>query len=241
MNKTAAIATALACILLCVACAHKNKQQKGTSADTRNSKTHSTSTFTDTRDGKTHNTSTFTDTRDGKKYKIVKIGNQVWMAENLNYEASCCKCYENKTAYCDKYGRLYDWNAAMKACPKGWHLPSKAEWEALVTIAGGEKTASKYLKATKGWNDYEGKPYNGEDKFGFSALPGGYGILVSNHFKNVDYSGHWWSSSEINRSDAYAMYIHHSLEHVYYNDGDKIGSYSVRCLQDPAPPKGTAK
>ena len=106
-----------------------------------------------------------------KTYKTVKIGEQVWMAENLNYEVGG-KCYgEGGKVYnqeTKKYGRLYNWETAMRACTKNWHLPSKEEWEILVVAVGGEKTASKYLKATSGW---ERKYCNGEDKFGFSALP----------------------------------------------------------------------
>jgi len=144
-------------------------------------------------------------------YKTVKIGEQVWMAENLNYKIAycdkygCSKCYEDKTAYCDKYGRLYNWETAMKSCPAGWHLPSKAEWEVLVTTAGGEKIAGKYLKATSGWNDYAGKSGNGEDKFGFSALPGGFG----------------------NSSGGFGL-----AGCVGYGYSDKILLFSVRCLQD---------
>jgi len=120
---------------------------------------------------------TFADARDGKKYKSVKIGTQTWMAENLNYEVKgffvkgVNKCYENKESNCDKYGRLYDWNTAKTACPKGWHLPSKEEWETLTAAIGGEKTEGKHLKAKSGWN----KDGNGLDSYGFSALPGSRG------------------------------------------------------------------
>jgi hypothetical protein len=93
----------------------------------------------------------FTDTRDGKVYKTVKIGNQIWMAENLNYEAEGSKCYDNNPANGQKYGRLYDWETAKKACPPGWHLPSDAEWQELVDFAGGKEIAGKKLKAVSWW------------------------------------------------------------------------------------------
>lgn len=108
------------------------------------------------------------DSRDGQTYKYVKIGNQVWMAENLNYETANSYCYNDNSTNCEKYGRLYEWSAALNACPIGWHLPSDADFEILVEAVGGENVAGKNLKSTTGW-DLCG---NGVD-FGFNALPGG--------------------------------------------------------------------
>ncbi|MGM9985270.1 MAG: fibrobacter succinogenes major paralogous domain-containing protein, partial [Fibrobacter intestinalis] len=91
------------------------------------------------------------DPRDGKTYRTVEIGKQVWMAENLNYEMDGSYCYDNEATNCQKYGRLYTWAAAMQACPEGWHLPSEAEWETLITAVGGEDVAGLKLKSTSGW------------------------------------------------------------------------------------------
>jgi len=113
---------------------------------------------------------TFTDPRDGKVYKTVKIGEQIWMAENLNYECEGSVCYNNDPANGEKYGRLYDLETAKKACPPGWHLPTMPEWNTLIREIGGIEMAGKYLKAQSGWHN----DCNGTDKFGFSALPGGY-------------------------------------------------------------------
>ncbi len=168
-----------------------------------------------------------TDSRDGKKYKVVKIGNQTWMAENLNYDASGSKCYDNKPANCAKYGRLYNWNTAMSACPSGWHLPSKSEYEVLDRAVGGEKVAGKKLKSKSGWKDNG----NGTDEFGFAALPGGNGGSVGS-FYSAGLSGYWWSASEYDANDAYLRFMAYGYEGAYLVNYDKSNLFSVRCLRD---------
>ncbi|MDR0515694.1 MAG: fibrobacter succinogenes major paralogous domain-containing protein [Fibromonadaceae bacterium] len=188
--------------------------------------------------------STFTDTRDGKKYNTVKIGEQVWMAENLNYDAEGNRCYNDSISYCDKYGRLYDWATAMKACPKGWHLPSNAEWDKLLRFvddtSGTESpyhsktTAGKHLRLTSGWNEL-GSGWdefnNGEDTYGFSALPGGCGDSGVG-FYGVDYKVYWWSSSEHSSESAYYLDMLYTSEGASFNKHSKDYLRSVRCVKD---------
>jgi uncharacterized protein (TIGR02145 family) len=134
---------------------------------------------------------TFKDSRDGKTYKTVKVGGKTWMAENLNFAADGSKCYENNAGNCEKYGRLYTWEAAKKACPAGWHLPSDAEWTALTDAVGGGSVAGTKLKSNSGWANNG----NGTDEYGFAALPGGDGNSDGN-FNDAGNIGYWWSSTE---------------------------------------------
>jgi len=169
----------------------------------------------------------FKDSRDDKIYRIVKIGNQIWMAANLNYNASGSKCYGNQESNCQKYGRLYDWNTAKTACPKGWHLPTKDEYGKLDNFVGGANTAGKFLKATSGWNNNG----NGQDTHGFAALPGGYGSS-NGDFGSVGNFGYWWSAMEYSSINAYYRRMYYGGEYVDYYDYYKDFLYSVRCLQD---------
>jgi len=159
--------------------------------------------------------------------QTVKIGNQTWMAENLNYKTAESWCYNNSPDSCAKYGRLYTYVSAKKACPSGWHLPTRNEWDALVDYAGGGVTAGGKLKAASGWND-DG---NGTDQYGFSALPGGY-RYASGDFGHSGRYGGWWTAPEYGND--YARYRHIDYNHsdVYeYGSYDK-GAFSARCLQD---------
>lgn len=175
-------------------------------------------------------TSEMKDARDGQIYKTVKIGNQVWMAENLNYKAKDSHCYQNKSVNCKKYGRFYTWKAAQKACPAGWHVPGKNDFNTLIATIGGDNVAGKKLKSTHGW--YEN--HNGTNDYGFNALPAG------GYYGNEDGWGFlggfasFWSStgSEDYRSSAFYLSLY------YLNDDAKVNSISkdlwlaIRCLKD---------
>jgi uncharacterized protein (TIGR02145 family) len=196
-------------------------------------------------------------TYDGKTYKTVKIGNQTWFAENLNYAVEGSKCYGEggevdvydytteesvrKTlsaseiqSNCAKYGRLYDWSTAKIACPSGWHLPNDAEWVVLVNYAGGSETAGTKLKSSTGWNSYEGVSGNGKNNYGFSALPGGVGDNDGDFF-SIGYYGYWWSATEAedNAQSAWNMSMASGIDIVYRNYRyEKTTMLSVRCVQD---------
>jgi uncharacterized protein (TIGR02145 family) len=176
---------------------------------------------------------TFTDSRDGKEYKTVKIGEQTWMAENLNYDLKCSGCYNNDPANCGKYGRLYDWGAARRACPKGWHVPSNDEWDILYKFVAGventespSETAAKYLKAKSGWNESG----NGEDKYGFSALPGG--IAWFDSYSNAGDSARWWS--DYGSYNVYGRIMQYHYNDAYWTTPEGDNYFSIRCLQNGA-------
>jgi uncharacterized protein (TIGR02145 family) len=164
---------------------------------------------------------TFTDSRDSKEYKTVVICSQTWLAKNLNYNASSSRCYGNLDSNCDTYGRLYDWNTAITACPSGWHLPSRAEWTVLTDSIS--KPGLK-LKATDGWKNGG----NGTNDYGFSALPGGN---CYNNCSNIDSRGYWWSSTD-NSTGAWYMYIDGSSDYANEMSGIISQLYSVRCVKD---------
>jgi len=198
----------------------------------------------------------FIDSRDGNTYRTVTIGSQVWMAENLKYLPEVHSNDEfdhrNSPGYgvfgyngsnlaeakshpnYNSYGVLYNWDAAMSACPSGWRLPSATEWDALENFikndglvdAGWEGNA---LKATRGWNC--GVP--GTDNYGFTALAGGVRSADGLFYDTGLYSN-WWTST-VGSNDCCAAY--RSLVCTYgmissSSGGNKFGGFYVRCIRD---------
>ena len=197
------------------------------------------------------------DERDGKTYKTVKIGNQVWMAENLNYAGGGIgHCYEDVPENCEAGGRLYKWDVAKTVCPEGWHLPSKAEFDTLLSFVKREYeeeqcSLANMFKATSGW-DYGGQ---GCDKTGFSAVPAGGKHIESYRspeYNHAGYTAYFLTSTEHSADEVYIMQLNSEMyigESVVYGvslvydyestslEGwphykTKKSEFSVRCLKD---------
>ncbi|MDR0516051.1 MAG: hypothetical protein LBH25_03305 [Fibromonadaceae bacterium] len=169
-------------------------------------------------------------------------------------------CYNNQPTNCDIYGRLYDWATAMNVssncnnfssctvyskhrgiCPSGWHIPSNAEWETLLRYVDGgsgtssngyynSPTAGKDLKTTSGWNDYQGSSGNGTNKYGFSALPGGY-LSSDNIFSGAGNIGRWWSATQ-NDYIAVSRSVSYDKENANWGYFYKNAPCYVRCIKD---------
>lgn len=201
-----------------------------------------------------------TDDRDGQTYKTVKIGDQWWMAENLNFETENSWCGGGsgmREGDCSVYGRLYTWAAAVDSiylaeqglicgygvepcdlvtkvcgiCPKGWHLPSEVEFESLIEIVGGQSSAGEMLKSASGWNENFGENGNGIDAYGFSALPSGF---RSDHGSFI-YEGR---TASFHSFFDWSVYLAKHMSMDYNDRGSKVlghnksYAYSIRCIKD---------
>jgi uncharacterized protein (TIGR02145 family) len=197
------------------------------------------------------NSGTFLDARDGHVYKWVRIGGQVWMAENLAYLPSVSlKSSESKsiTYYYvydnysidlgsakaipnySNYGVLYNWPAAMESCPSGWHLPNDEEWTELTNSLSGTSLSGGKLKEAS-YMHWISPNTGATNEVGFTALPGGF-RNINGDYTSLGNIGGWWSSSEQYGDYAWILALSYSktdAERFYYVKED---GYSVRCVRD---------
>ncbi|MBI9038755.1 MAG: right-handed parallel beta-helix repeat-containing protein [Bacteroidales bacterium] len=194
----------------------------------------------------------FIDPRDKQTYETVQIGNQCWMAENLNIGTMINGseemtdngviekyCYDNDPANCDEYGGLYQWNEMMEyttnqsvqgVCPNGWHLPTEEELTDLTDFLGGESVAGGKMKetGTTHWNSPNTAATN---ESGFTALPGSFRRADSS-FIDLCYFGLFWSSSDVDINLAWYRLLSYKDGDFPYGYYDKSYGFSSRCLQD---------
>jgi uncharacterized protein (TIGR02145 family) len=190
---------------------------------------------------------------DDNTYKTVKIGNQLWMAENLrttkfndgtnipivldnttwsNLTTSSYSWYlKDETTYKYTYGALYNWYAVNtnKLCPLGWSVPTDDEWTILENALGGRAVAGGELKeeGSEHWND----PNDANNNSGFTALPGG-SRQADGTFNWMVTHGFWWSSTQINSTNAWNRNMYFLDKKVSRDGPDKKSGYSIRCLKD---------
>ena len=182
------------------------------------------------------NRGTFTDARDGQVYKYTTIGNQVWMAENLKFDAPYSACYDKIDGFCDTFGRFYslhqkgelfdlfDQELLDTICPAGWHVPSAPEWNELADSMGGPQNAGLRLRSSENFGEYYKK---GTDDCGFSALPAGYwmsnGSLSGEYIMTI-----YWTSTKRTASISYSYLITSTNTYADINQP----KLPIRCKKD---------
>ena len=147
------------------------------------------------------------------------------MAENIRFDTEDSYLI---TGFSD---RLYSWNAALKACPLGWHLASDEEWNILIAHFGGPKAALA-LKSSQGWDSHAwNESGNGTNKSGFSALPMGYRNDFGT-FGSLGKGAFFWTSTSVDSKIAKSRSIYHNETGVEGRESNKYSAYSCRCVLD---------
>ena len=170
----------------------------------------------------------FTDPRDGNSYKTINIAGTIWMAENLRYivPGTDANYFDNDPDNVLLYGVLYDWKIAMNACPAGWHLPSGAEFQTLVSN----------FEVDEDWSKKGSGPVSFDIKLGGMQNQEGT-------FTEMDESAYFWTSTEYNENEAeYFSYLvlnnHPVVDISRASDSqdipgsEKVNKYSVRCVKN---------
>jgi uncharacterized protein (TIGR02145 family) len=191
---------------------------------------------------------------DGNVYHIVKIGTQVWIAENLkttryndgtsiplvkdytdwaNLNSGGFCWYDNDSnSYKGDYGALYNWNAVNtgKLAPVGWHIASDADWNILISYLGGDSVAGGKLKE-KGTGHWAVPNAGATNESGFTAIPGGYRHIYGQFFE-IGQSSNMWSSTNASTDEDYFRGIGYNYNDISRGAYNKRYGFSVRCVRD---------
>ncbi len=195
------------------------------------------------------------DLRDGQQYGKVRIGEQVWMTENLkakvfrngdsileartvtewlnaaNAGLPAWSYFGNLSSNGDKFGCLYNWfavNDSRGLAPNGWHIPDDSEWWELTEHLGGNNVAAVKMKSSDGWL-LEG---NGDNSSGFNAKPGSFRAYDGNFYGGLGALAFWWSASAYSENQAWQRFVDYSSPVVDRNVNYKSSGFAVRCVED---------
>lgn len=164
---------------------------------------------------------TLTDERDGRTYKTVTIGKHTWMAENLNYEVENSWCYDSKPEKCETNGRLYSGDASLNACPSGWHLPGKEDWDALARMTGFDEQGW-VVTGLEEWPD-------ATDAYGLSVIPAGNGTTSGKTYINENEIAYFCGA--LDENECYSGWFVNSSR-MGTNCLADNDTYAVRCVKD---------
>jgi uncharacterized protein (TIGR02145 family) len=194
---------------------------------------------------------------DGNSYKIITVGKQIWMSENLRvthynngdligttipstldissqFTPEFQWPYNGNDSNLATYGRLYTWyaiNDVRGICPCGWHVPSDIEWTSLSAFLGGDSIAGGKMKE-RGYMHWRAPNTSADNSSGFSAFPSGYRTNNGNFF-NLGSGQYIWSSSSFDSNSAWSRYMDYDYGYLKrYHAGDKSNGFSVRCIED---------
>ena len=204
------------------------------------------------------NKTTIKSKSDNITFKTIKIGDQVWSAENLNTDrfangdlipeaksdeewkragdngqAAWCY-YENNPSYGNIYGKLYNWHAVADSrglCPTGWHVPSDFEWSTFEDNLGGSSIAGGKIKESGDAHWIGISIPESTNSTSFTGLPGGYREINGSYLK-IGYCGYWWSITSLSEENSYCRFLNGSLDAILRYDALKGNGYSVRCVKD---------
>ena len=190
-----------------------------------------------------YNSDIIIDVRDGQEYKTIKIGNQWWTAENLNFSTETGSwCYNNEPENCYNYGRLYEWSIASLVCPIGWHLPDDHEWIELEMYLGmsyedainntrrGPEISQK-IRSTNGWN------CNGNNESGFNGLPAGFRLHLVKilnpdlYYHQIGVDTNFWTSTIIDNKVFVRRIGCNNIDRLSWRTNSGYG-LSIRCVKD---------
>lgn len=170
-----------------------------------------------------HTVGSFVDPRDGKEYKTITFIKhhhgtdlmRTWYAENVRFEVEGSVCYNDIKEYCDKYGRLYNYEQANKACPEGWHVPTLPEWKLLFEYFGGRHHTDRILM------DHSDTDMN--------MVLGGFGE-PGPVFQDITSSGNWWDNELKDSNTAGIISLKKDTHHVFHSVVGDRHLLSSRCV-----------
>jgi uncharacterized protein (TIGR02145 family) len=193
---------------------------------------------------------------DGNVYKTIKIGTQIWMAENLkvthynngdaipNISDSIAWSTTTNGAYCNInndntntsiYGLLYNYHTVVDSrslCPNGWVVPKIAEWDPLLSYLGGKHLAGGKLKEAGLLNHWLSPNIGATNESGFTALPAG-SRWENGAFFNFKNAVSWWCSEEFDLNNALTLEVFSAYNSVKaFSNYNKNGGMSVRCIKE---------